>query len=500
MNLYDYIKESLLDDMDTIVAKTDKLLKRDWFKDNATGNYKIKESKSGDLEIKGDVVIKGFMGEEFPGLNIDKFQGNLIIEKCPNLKSLDGLWSEWTYDNTIDQVKIYRFDGDLHINNCPKLTSLKCPKNVMGDFYLTGNTSLKSLDGAPKMVYNNVYIMKNGKKFTQEQINAVISCDYVFCSSEDNEADLCESQELYEALNNPYLLMLAKQLKETNKSFKNLLGYIGLAWDEVDSTNIKNYSWRFNKPSDKDIKAARAVISGKTTGFIITYKYDETGKMIFTYLINFEKRVANLTSEYHNKYHVGLESMRSTEIIDIVAGNNGRTDGMIIIYYASELATSDKKLARRKSREGMVMNTPEYYAKVARENIERYKKIIESNKAKGNSKQVEDLQNKVNKFLQDVMKASQNMVKNPVQYASKSVQLHILNDYVYDKTSWSKGNQYGKDGVLVLFGKYMEIWARATTGDSTFYGYEPDTRMKEIEAEIERLISVAQPYLKEFGI
>lgn len=491
ITLYDYVMESILDDEDDLLNQTDNVVSKGWFEENATGKFKVKISKKGITKITGDVIIKGYDGETFPGLNIDEFNGSLTIEKCPNLVSMEGLFKQYFY-------KIY---GNLIINNCPKLTKLACPNTVEGNFQLVGNSSLKSLEGAPEMVTDEVYIMKNGKKFKEDQIKKHIPYigEFVCCSEESEEVDITESEEVDEAFGNPYLMLLAKQLKEGGQAFKSIFNRYGVdtLWDQVDSSHITNYSWRYKSPSDKDLKAARAIISGKSGGYIITYRYEDN-KLKFVRVIDSHKSTIVLGGKY-TVWH----QEKSTELIDMICGigySNPKCDGMIIIHVDRELDNWDKRNERRQARQGMVENTPEYYRKVARENMERYKTIIAQNRANRKSGDVERVQKKVNEFLQKIMQASANVVKNPTKYADDMYYLNTLNEYAYDKVSYDRGHTYGSDGVLVLFNRYMDSWTRTATGKTTYYSGDVQKLLQSIEERIDKIISKSQSYLNKFDV
>ena len=498
INLLNYIYESILDDIEDIDKSTENSIKSSWFEQYATGKFKVKTTKSG-TKITGDMIIKGFDGEEFPGFDVTEFNGNLTIEKCPNLKTMQGFF----LDKKTSYMATYSIEGDLIINNCPKLTELNCPSTIKGDFHVVGNSSLKSLQNGPEMVYGNAYIMKNGKKFTEEQIKAAIPYigDFVFCSEDEEYANVSESEELNEALNNPYLLMLAKQIKDNGGKFKAIFGGVEVAWDEVDSSHIKHYSWRFKSPSDKDLKAARQIISGKGFGYIVLYQYEDN-KIVFTKIINDNKEFLNINRDLD--IYVQFKDAKSTELIEMVIGKRySKTDGMIIIdasRYDKELSTSKKTAARYQSRQGIVQNTPEYYRKVARENMERYKKIIQANRANRSTGEVERVQKKVNDFLQRVMKASEVVMKNPLKYAEELYALEHLNEKAYNKVSYDRGKSYGDDGVLVLFNRYMDVWGRAA-GGKTYYGSsDPQSDLKRIEEGIDKVIKNAESYFNKFGV
>jgi hypothetical protein len=311
-------------------------------------------------------------------------------------------------------------------------------------------------------------------------------------------ANITESEEIDEAMNNSYLLMLAQQLKEVGATFKSKFSHIHWAWDEIDSSNIKNFNWRFKGPDSKALTAARNVISDRTSGLILTYRYENgaSGKMKFMHAIDSNKNYMSLTKSG------GWQRATSTELLDKVSGSYYvKNDGMVIIYFNQELTTYKKRSDRFDSRKDMVLNTPEYYNKIARENVARYKKIIEANRANNKSKSVEKLQAKVNGFLQDIMKATQNVAKNPIKYQNEICWMDTLMAHAYSKTSYSSGNKYGYDGVLILFETYMDTWARTATGQKAFlYGTTSDQYLDSIEKKIIDRISAAQHYLNKFDV
>ena len=166
-SLYNTLSEGLLDDFETAEAKLTASLAEDWFKKYAKVDGKVIFMKNGDVKVHGDVVIRGFDGQQLPAVNIREFKGSLIIERCPNLTAI----GDWFGFCII-------VDGDLSICECPKLESLKgLPKMCGGIFNITSNKSLKSLGGMPGFVGKNIYIMKNGKRFTEDEVRAHLDND-----------------------------------------------------------------------------------------------------------------------------------------------------------------------------------------------------------------------------------------------------------------------------------------------------------------------------------
>jgi hypothetical protein len=132
--------------------------------------------------------------------------------------------------------------------------------------------------------------------------------------------------------------------------------------------------------------------------------------------------------------------------------------------------------------------------------MERYKTIVAQNRANRKSGDVERVQKKVNEFLQKIMQASTNVMKNPTKYADDLFNLERLNNFAYDKVSYDRGRIYGDDGVLVLFNRYMDNWTRTATGKTTYYSGDIQKNLQSIEERIDKVISKAQHYLNKFDV
>ena len=173
---------------------------------------------------------------------------------------------------------------------------------------------------------------------------------------------------------------------------------------------------------------------------------------------------------------------------------------MIIIHKMNELSNWDKRNERGQARSGMVENTPEYYRRVARENIERYKKIVAQNRTNRNTGEVENVQKMVDAFLRDIMQASQNVMKNPMKYKDELFWLEKLNEYAYNRVKYDRGKSYGEDGVLILFNRYMEIWAKTASGQETYISGDANIILKSLQDRIKKIIEKAQSYLNKFDV
>ena len=88
------LNEGLLDNVSR--AKKGKvdhsMILNDWLKENCSGIYKFSISKNNEISLRdGKMIIKGYMGENLDILKFNKINGDLSIENCPNLTTIEGI-------------------------------------------------------------------------------------------------------------------------------------------------------------------------------------------------------------------------------------------------------------------------------------------------------------------------------------------------------------------------------------------------------------------------
>ena len=463
--------ESLLDDFEDLEVSQDKEMVKQWCADNLKGKYKVTVTKDNHMKLRGDVLIKDYKDDTFP-YRISFMEGNLSIEKCPNITSLEGLF-----------IDFLSLDGNLSINNCEKLVSLiGCPLAVKGSLSITGNKSLKSLEGAPELVFDNIYIMKNGKKFSFDKLAEKYNlARRIVCSLEDDE-DVVNEDVINEALYEPHLLELADQMKKSKLNIKNILfNYLQVEWDLIDSSNVQEYS----KIDAKAKTKIRNIIAGRDGLYgIILLRKNIYGP--YDYIISNKKEVLNISGNhvYSKEFYYGRtwQSKTSTELMmDYV----DECDSAVIIIFDTNAiyARRRKNLDRVEARKGMVHNTPEYYEELARENIARYRKIIEQNKAARKAgdfdvidKDVETIVSAAFKYAQNIRKNFKLNPNNPHNHYFETSKIENIMNEIYDKKTWVgykatastvKDGYSGNDGLLSLYDQYMRLYIRVSaTGDS----------------------------------
>ena len=131
----------ILGDDDTYLSGSDKLIVREWIKNN----YRI----YGDLSISDDLVVDCKCSVDIKNKSITSLTNGLFrwgsvgrdfyCSCCKKLKSLEGAPKN--------------VGGNFNCSRCDSLVNLEgAPKKVGGDFYCHSCVNLKSLEGAPKEV------------------------------------------------------------------------------------------------------------------------------------------------------------------------------------------------------------------------------------------------------------------------------------------------------------------------------------------------------------
>lgn len=464
-SIYDIIKEGLFD-IDDNVDRIDRAIAADWIEQHCTGDFKIKEKKSTlGPTIVGNLILDKYDGETIPVSIWSLKKGSLYITNCPRLKTIKGFFGD----------RPMSIDGGLYIENCPNLESLEgCPP-IVDEFSLINCKRIKSLVGAPEHVFGNCYIMKNGKKFKEDEIKAAIQTHArIDCNEEEIEANLNE------AFTEPHLLKLSQHLKDNGTSFKQLIASRReIAFDKITSKDVKTYPFG----NDEAIKACNKIISGKTSGFIILLN----SKGEYTDMI-FGKTMVNLIPGYN----FGRKSVDcpSREILD----DCKRAGERVVFYTTIDFNTSKIKLDRRESREGMITNTPEQNETIAKENMRRYKKLAAQMRANKDN-DFEKLDDAVEDIIMRVVKACRMAHRDPNKFSKYTIS--ALNLMVYDQTRYSNGKSYGQDGLLVVYDRYTDCMTSVKQG--TAYAYEVDNLPKYKKA-IEDRVAEIDKKLKELGV
>lgn len=222
-----------------------------------------------------------------------------------------------------------------------------------------------------------------------------------------------ELEMLTEGVVEKHLQKLIDQLKKYGYSAKELFKIAPIAWDKIDASRVTVY----RDPSDKSeikeytecVKDDNYIVFGVLNGQIGVMFY----KGNITYLPTDDKHKGKMLNSWEmrsgSEFWRKDNSQRSikTKAEDMLS----IADEVIVINAKGKLSTTKLQHNRRASQEGIWDNTPEFYAKWLKKNIEKYKKKIEVIRAQKSDEFV-PLSEKVMKTLEIISKEMIEMHNN----------------------------------------------------------------------------------------
>ncbi len=401
--------------------------------DSKYNNYKFKVFKNGPFKdglniiprttsSPASLIIEDYQGESITIPPIAKVQGNLTIQNCPNLKTLEGLFKLGANGD------LPIITGNLIIYNCPKLEDLadNVFPVVYGDMTIQNCPKITKLPriGGPTQG-GNVTFLHNGKKLKKDKVKKVYPyAKMIFCSQEDIEqSKIDESMMINEDFSNPVLSLVNdafKNCRSTNtrmydsdfnaygNTSMNLSNFLkacsmngssfGVAWDKISPMCGMKFDW--GDPKGK--KELLYTVKKYPTSTVITHiDYGGHADMVYFGNINtvvffdWKTHSRSINKIYHYSIERGIN-----DVMDRFKRMQSTTTDYTLYVIIPGLDNSNSgnsmwklKNDRIKSKAGIVLNTPEYYQRCIEENHERYKKLKAQRMA--NSKYDKILQEKI---------------------------------------------------------------------------------------------------------
>ena len=162
-SIKNYLNESLLDDDDIYLSKTDDEIIKKYINDNYTITGNLTISKDFTVDCTGGVTVDNKSIESLTNgmFRWGKVKTYFDCGECKNLTSLEGAPKEVGgsfYCDHCDKLETLegapeKVNEDFWCNDCNNLKSLEgAPKKVGGDFWCHDCNGLKTLKGAPKKV------------------------------------------------------------------------------------------------------------------------------------------------------------------------------------------------------------------------------------------------------------------------------------------------------------------------------------------------------------
>jgi len=150
-----------------------------------------------------------------------------------------------------------------------------------------------------------------------------------------------------------------------------------------------------------------------------------------------------------------------------------------MVYHIIELTEDDKTYSlcnkRYQAKNGVVQlpdkNFREMYSKMAKENMDRYKKLAAKLKMEKYAAK-DEIPEKVLTVVNSVMALVNEYSKDPIKYAKYEYDITKLLELVSDKSNSSMGydkkwHTYGINGLMYLFSRYISAKLKLGTGNAS---------------------------------
>lgn len=278
-----------------------------------------------------------------------------------------------------------------------------------------------------------------------------------------------------------------------NKSFKDIFGQSRICWDKLEDKDIQKIeaqTWDEEKLKKQNEKLIRSIIKGDKQGIIISQN-PETEKYEFValnwgrvYYLTTTRYRTHAGSDVGSGYGRHYKDLTQREKIDLFSNK--------ILYFidTNQLIDNNDKIRndRYQAKQGMINLDPYSLSKIAKDNVDRYKKIISQNKA--NNTKNDKLLDEAHEIIKKISEITIQVAKDPLSYADILSKIDILSKYVYDvrtyhapRTSRDKGYYSGYNGLIPMIAKYIEAINDSKKGYS-WGSKDIDSTVKNIQDTI----------------
>lgn len=471
------LAEGLLAGMEKTIEAGDKYMDEETFKAwFMNDKCKMTKKKNGYV-LRGNFKTKD-IGESYNGPKIVAVYGNFAVSNT-KLSNLEGLFT----DDCI-------VEGTFTIENNDDLVSLKgCPISV-NTLVIANNKSLMDIDIAPNVLVN-AYVSKNGKKFKETALRGKMNVyKKIFCSVENEENLINESETINEAFKAPQLKLIADALKESSKEVKDEYDKVkfnhlkNIRWDMIEASQISEY----DMSDPKSMTAARGFVYKKenSNGMYILMKNDQvTGIIIDKELIRFKSFYTGGMSINRVSKYSGRSKMSNQDILDWIASS----DIFMYVDLRGVEHTYNIQRDRREARSGAIAldrgyertgkydpnrwnvsdridaKQVRYYQNVADRNRARYKELVTKIKAQkalamGN---FEKIKTRLDKAFSRYTSLLLKVYKEPQKYSSYDIDW--LNDKFHNMTRRDKWSM-NESGLFYSIERYFNYLVNASQGSS----------------------------------
>ena len=300
---------------------------------------------------------------------------------------------------------------------------------------------------------------------------------YVFDRITEARFKEIDAEIILEKLSDPKLIALAKQLRSfgsknkdrwNNMSFSGIFGHFNMPWDKVAESD-----WKYFEPGDPNAKKmVRKIVSkGKNQISGIALLVEADDKNSFKYLIAFENVIDFKKKNYwSDKVEPGkMHADKQYEMLGLLDAKDSSGNYKYATYVLdfNDMQNDVWRLKRERStsKEGRVLQgNEEYYAEVARQNKDRYSKLIAKMKAEKAAKK-DTLAQDAQDIINEVTDFAVRVAKDPIKYADCSWEVCKIVAHAYGTDKDVNGAN-----ILKLLANYLDLHMSLATGNS--FGFQ----------------------------
>lgn len=309
-------------------------------------------------------------------------------------------------------------------------------------------------------------------------INESFECD-VFKKADASIKKLQQEQNAYykEMYGDTYTFV--RKLQRIKDVFNWIRG--------IELSKVTNEMVSEANPSDKTIiKRIRKIIKGDLNeiclGFINGNIKCITSFDGITYTWPTKINSTSVNVSYNSPQYMKLAPFEDCDTVYFIEV----TEEMRKEYY-------DKRQKRASEKQGMIFQgDASFYSELARANRDRYRRIVQQNKAK--NLEDDELIKQYKDIVETTVKISTDVASNPEKYDSSFYQFTTLMENIYGKKVYDKNSTRGQNGVFVLFTEYVDLKRDVIKNG----GYEHQSRrLKTVADELKAKLNSVQSYIEK---
>lgn len=496
-----------------------------WLQKNCRGKYNLLPLKKGLYRMSGYMMIHTD-DADIP-FTLKSLQGSITLDNCPNLENPNSL-----FDKVVKTSK-----AAIIIDGCPNITNLDWIPDSIAELHVTNCKNIKTLPEG-KTVTKEVVFHKNGKRWSEDQVNKTFDHPmFITCNAEDEDDNIIEeSENINEALQIPQLVELADQLRKRG-SKKVLMRKTG------NKYNTERSKWTKYKYSDDDrtygILDKLNIQIDKIPYSCVTVYRDPDAKTIRDNITKFIRDgeytpgiilCADNNGEYnyvivHDGYRSGdIYNKKYDTLYDFMSYSfSARYDILknsakivvidLINIKKGEDKLSDIRTSRRKNKEDdIIPGDIEKMKSIAMENLRRYKEQLQSIRAMKDDRLMKTYENiyKYMEFYQRAMNELQTHIiklrkDNRPMYGISTLLNYVsdMGEYLFGYKHTIKYSSNGRflknprtemnTGVYTWINEIMSLSMSKTAGQNIGKDYNPISKIeKELEEKYNLLKQVIE--------